>query len=79
MSSKTMELIAENDLLKHKVGRLRMSNALLTESEQELAKKNQTHQRVIKLLVEKLKGAGCCGTSFGWFSFGLRCYFCRER
>ncbi|KAI8917144.1 hypothetical protein DFJ77DRAFT_335308 [Powellomyces hirtus] len=55
MSGKTMELIGENDSLKEKVARLRTNNSLLTESEQELAKKNQTHQRVIKMLVEKLK------------------------
>ncbi|KAI8592296.1 hypothetical protein BDZ88DRAFT_277487 [Geranomyces variabilis] len=55
MSSKTMELIAENDSLKEKVARLRTNNSLLVESEFELAKKNQTHQRVIKTLVENLK------------------------
>ncbi|TPX67927.1 hypothetical protein SpCBS45565_g03453 [Spizellomyces sp. 'palustris'] len=55
MSAKTIELIAENDSLKQKVAQLRTGNGLLTESEQELAKKNQTNQRVIKMLVEKLK------------------------
>ncbi|KAJ3003620.1 hypothetical protein HKX48_001670, partial [Thoreauomyces humboldtii] len=57
MSGKTMELIAENDSLKQKVARLKMTNSVLTDSEQTLAKKNQTHQRVIKTLIEKLKGA----------------------
>ncbi|KAJ3163227.1 hypothetical protein HDU86_002397 [Geranomyces michiganensis] len=55
MSSKTMELIAENDSLKEKVNRLRTHNSLLVESELELAKKNQTYQRVIKTLVTNLK------------------------
>ncbi|KAI9098218.1 hypothetical protein DFS34DRAFT_619985 [Phlyctochytrium arcticum] len=55
MSTKTLELIAENDTLKQKVAQLRTGNGLLNESEQELAKKNQTNQRVIRMLVEKLK------------------------
>ncbi|KAL2917484.1 hypothetical protein HK105_202765 [Polyrhizophydium stewartii] len=55
MSSKTIELIAENDTLSAKVAKLKTSNTLLTESEQELAKRNQANQRVIKMLVEKLK------------------------
>ncbi|KAJ3287591.1 hypothetical protein HK104_008523 [Borealophlyctis nickersoniae] len=55
MSAKTIELIAENESLTLKVSKLKTSNALLTESEQELAKKNQANQRVIKMLVEKLR------------------------
>jgi uncharacterized protein (DUF3084 family) len=56
MSSKTQELIVENDSLTAKVAKLKSSNTLLTESEKELAKKNQANQRVIKMLVERLKG-----------------------
>ncbi|OAJ44441.1 hypothetical protein BDEG_27667 [Batrachochytrium dendrobatidis JEL423] len=55
MSSKTIELIAENDSLSTKMKRLRINNSLLSESEQELVKRNQANQRVIKMLVEKLK------------------------
>ncbi|KAI8924664.1 hypothetical protein BC831DRAFT_436357 [Entophlyctis helioformis] len=55
MSAKTIELLAENDHLTAKVSKLKTSNSLLTESEQELAKRNQANQRVIKMLVEKLK------------------------
>ncbi|KAI9002353.1 hypothetical protein BC832DRAFT_593657 [Gaertneriomyces semiglobifer] len=55
MSAKTLELVAENDALKSKVAKLRTDNALLTETERELARRNQTNQRVIKMLVEKLK------------------------
>ena len=56
MSSKTTELLTENDNLTAKVSKLKISNSLLTESEKELAKRNQANQRVIKMLVEKLKG-----------------------
>ncbi|KAJ3182622.1 hypothetical protein HDU87_007960 [Geranomyces variabilis] len=57
MSSKTMELIAENDSLKEKVARLRTNNSLLVESELELAKKNQAHQRSDQLLEVAYDGA----------------------
>lgn len=56
MSTKTIDLIAENEVLNKKVAKLKTTNSLLVESEKELAKKNQANQRVIKLLVEKLKG-----------------------
>ncbi|TPX38562.1 hypothetical protein SeMB42_g06663 [Synchytrium endobioticum] len=55
MSSRTIDLIAENESLTTKVKQIKTSNALLAESEQELAKKNQANQKVIQLLVEKLK------------------------
>ncbi|KAJ3415997.1 Protein Hook 1 [Chytridiales sp. JEL 0842] len=55
MSAKTLELIADNDGLTAKVNKLKISNSLLTESEKELAKKNQANQQVIKMLVERLK------------------------
>ncbi|ORY40424.1 hypothetical protein BCR33DRAFT_852751 [Rhizoclosmatium globosum] len=55
MSARTLELIAENEAFKTKVEKLKTSNALLTESEKELAKKNQANQRVIKMLLDRLK------------------------
>ncbi|KAH6588058.1 hypothetical protein BASA50_010921 [Batrachochytrium salamandrivorans] len=55
MSCKTIELIGENDELKVKITKLKISNSLLTGSEQELVKRSQANQRVIKMLVEKLK------------------------
>ncbi|KAI8801556.1 hypothetical protein BJ742DRAFT_685065, partial [Cladochytrium replicatum] len=57
MSAKTIELIAENEALTSKCAKLKTTNALLDESERELAKKNQANQRVLKMLVEKLKGS----------------------
>ncbi|KAJ3355005.1 hypothetical protein HDU83_004176 [Entophlyctis luteolus] len=55
MSAKTLELIAENDAFKTRVEKLRTSSALLEESEKELAKKNQANQKVIRMLLERLK------------------------
>ncbi|KAJ3331684.1 hypothetical protein HDU76_002486 [Blyttiomyces sp. JEL0837] len=55
MSAKTLDLIADNETLTAKVNKLKTSNTLLAESERELAKKNQANQRVIKMLVERLK------------------------
>ncbi|KAJ1327308.1 hypothetical protein BSLG_010650 [Batrachochytrium salamandrivorans] len=59
MSCKTIELIGENDELKVKITKLKISNSLLTGSEQELVKRSQANQRVIKMLVEKLKAIKC--------------------
>ena len=56
MSVKVMEMVAENDTLHAKVNKLKINNSLLTESEKELVKRNYTNQKVIKMLVEKLKG-----------------------
>ena len=56
MSAKTMELIADNESLNAKLKKFKTSNSLLAESEKELAKKNQANQKVIKMLVERLKG-----------------------
>ena len=56
MSAKTTELISDNESLNTKMGKLKITNSLLTESEKELAKRNQANQQVIKMLVEKLKG-----------------------
>ncbi len=56
MSSKTMDIIQENKVLAQKVSKLTSLNALMGQSEQELAKRNQSNQGVIKMLVEKLRG-----------------------
>lgn len=55
MSQKTTEFIADNDRLKDTIAKLKRQNALLAESEKELAKKSNANQKVIKMLVEKLK------------------------
>ncbi|KAI8611593.1 hypothetical protein BC830DRAFT_1140590 [Chytriomyces sp. MP71] len=55
MSAKTLELIAENEGFKAKLEKLKTSSGLLAESEKELAKKNQANQRVIKMLLDRLK------------------------
>jgi FtsZ-binding cell division protein ZapB len=56
MSVKTVELINENERLTAKVKSLKTANSLLAESEQKLAEKNQANQRLIKMLLLKLKG-----------------------
>ncbi len=55
MSQKTIEFIAENDELKKKIKELERTNELLSQSEKELAKKSTANQKVIKMLVDKLK------------------------
>ena len=55
MSTKSIELLQQNDSLTKKVVKIRIANSLLVQSEQDLAKKNQANQRVIKVLVDKLK------------------------
>ncbi|KAJ3125426.1 ubiquitin-like protein atg8 [Physocladia obscura] len=55
MSARTLELISENGNFKNKVETLQTKNSLLAESEKELAKKNQANQRVIKMLLDRLK------------------------
>ncbi|KAJ3261869.1 hypothetical protein HDU77_000682 [Chytriomyces hyalinus] len=55
MSARTLELIAENEGYKAKMAKLKTSTALLTESEKDLARKNQANQRVIKMLLDRLK------------------------
>lgn len=55
MSTKTVELLADNEALNGKVAKLKMENSLLVDSEKDLARKNQANQRVIKMLVEKIK------------------------
>ena len=55
MSSKTLDLIQENKSLSQKVAKLTNLNSLLGQTEQEFAKKNQSNQIIIKMLVEKLR------------------------
>jgi myosin heavy subunit len=55
MSVKTVELVQENEELLEKVAKLKNFNQLLTDSEKQLAKRNNASQKVIKMLVEKLK------------------------
>ncbi|KAJ3301241.1 hypothetical protein HDV03_001180 [Kappamyces sp. JEL0829] len=55
MSQKTTEFIMENDDLKAQIQTLKRQNTLLAESEKELAKKSNANQKVIKMLVDKLK------------------------
>jgi hypothetical protein len=56
MSSKIIELIAENQTLASKVFKLKINNSLLVDSEKELVKQNSANQKVVRMLVEKLKG-----------------------
>ena len=56
MSAKTMDIMNENKVLAEKVAKLTSLNTLLGQSEQELAKRNQSNQTVIKMLIEKLRG-----------------------
>lgn len=56
MSTRTMDLLSENEAYKSKVSNLKLDNSLLVDSEKDLARKNQANQRVIKMLVEKIKG-----------------------
>ena len=55
MSSKTLDLIQENKSLSQKVAKVTNLNSLLGQTEQEFAKKNQSNQIIIKMLVEKLR------------------------
>ncbi|KAI8909707.1 hypothetical protein EDD86DRAFT_206108 [Gorgonomyces haynaldii] len=55
MSSKVLELVAENDTLSQKVKKVQINNSLLVDSEKELVKRNFANQKVIKMLVDKLK------------------------
>lgn len=55
MSQKTIETINENDYLNEQIRKLKITNNLLTESERELAKRNHSNQKIIRMLVDKLK------------------------
>lgn len=62
MSSKLIELVAENDVLTGKVNASAIETGLLVESEKDLVKKNIANQKVIKMLVERLKGTNLLNT-----------------
>lgn len=55
MSQKTTELINENDRLNDQIAKLKLANSLLVESEKQFSKRNNANQKVIKMLVAKLK------------------------
>jgi hypothetical protein len=55
MSQKTTEFIIENDNLRAQIQTLKRQNSLLADSEKALAKKSNANQKVIKMLVDKLK------------------------
>ncbi|KAJ3129332.1 hypothetical protein HK098_001744 [Nowakowskiella sp. JEL0407] len=55
MSAKTIELISENESLSTKLSKLKLVNLGLEEESKELVKKNLRGQRVLRMLVEKLK------------------------
>lgn len=56
MSSRTMELLSDNEIQETQLKKLRMDKSLLIDFEKDLTRKNQANQRVIKMLVEKIKG-----------------------
>jgi len=55
MSDKTMELISENDDVKVKDKKNKQMTELLEINEKELAKKNHSNQKIIRMLTEKAK------------------------
>ncbi|XP_015753145.1 PREDICTED: uncharacterized protein C9orf117 homolog [Acropora digitifera] len=55
MSDKTMELIQENDELKSKEKKMKLHIDMLEYNEKELAKKNSSNQKIIRMLAEKAK------------------------
>lgn len=55
MSDKTMELIQENDELRTKEKKMKMQVDMLEHNEKELAKKNSSNQKIIRMLAEKAK------------------------
>ena len=55
MSTKTTEIIQENERLTAQVKKVKQQNSLLLMSEAELAKKNAMNQKVIRMLLDKLK------------------------
>nr|KAG5712082.1 hypothetical protein BaRGS_020808 [Batillaria attramentaria] len=55
MSDKTMELIQENDELKAKEKKQKQQIELLEANEKELAKKNHSSQKIIRMLTEKCR------------------------
>ncbi|XP_074654771.1 cilia- and flagella-associated protein 157-like [Tubulanus polymorphus] len=55
MSDKTMELIQENDEIREKDKKERQQIEMLEANEKELAKKNHSNQKIIRMLTEKCK------------------------
>lgn len=55
MSDKTMELIQENDELKKKERQQKQHIEMLEDNEKTLAKKNHSHQKLIKMLTDKCR------------------------
>merc|ERR1711976_790419 len=55
MSDKTMEMISENDELKSKEKKQRQQLEMLEVNEKELAKKNHSNQKIIRMLTDKCK------------------------
>lgn len=55
MSDKTMELIQENDELRVKEKKMKLQIDMLEHNEKELAKKNSSNQKIIRMLTEKAK------------------------
>jgi hypothetical protein len=55
MSQKTIESINENDRLTVQIAKLKLANSLLVDSEKQFSKRNNANQKVIKMLVSKLK------------------------
>lgn len=55
MSDKTMEMIGDNDELKSKEKKQRQQVEMLETNEKELAKKNHSNQKIIRMLTEKCK------------------------
>ncbi|KAL8596770.1 hypothetical protein ACOMHN_053866 [Nucella lapillus] len=55
MSDKTMEMIQENDELKQKEKKQKQQIELLEANEKELAKKNHSSQKIIRMLTEKCR------------------------
>ncbi|XP_048774461.2 cilia- and flagella-associated protein 157-like [Ostrea edulis] len=55
MSDKTMELIQENDEMKKKEKQQKQHIEMLEDNEKTLAKKNHSHQKLIKMLTDKCR------------------------
>ncbi|XP_032220139.1 cilia- and flagella-associated protein 157 isoform X2 [Nematostella vectensis] len=55
MSDKTMELIQENDELRAKEKKQKLQIDMLEHNEKELARKNSSNQKIIRMLAEKSK------------------------
>eukprot|EP01137_Pigoraptor_chileana_P014579 Opistho-2@69369 len=58
MSAKTMELISQNEDLVASEKKLRLRVEILDQAEIEMAKKNRSQQKAIRLLLDRLRSAG---------------------